>query len=105
MIDLSPTTPLLTRILDSWRPDQIWLFGSRARGSATGASDWDFLVVVPDDLSDDALDPLVAWEMRRRSGVLADIIPCRTMEFHEDSSTPNTLAYEAAKQGVLVYER
>ncbi|WP_346660328.1 nucleotidyltransferase domain-containing protein [Nannocystis pusilla] len=43
------------------------MFGSRARGEATEDSDWDLLVVVPDDTPDDELDPLVAWQLRKES--------------------------------------
>ena len=32
---------------------EIWLYGSRARGDAEADSDWDFLVVVEGETSDD----------------------------------------------------
>ncbi len=88
-----------------WAPEQIWLFGSRARGDAGPESDWDLLVVVPDGLSDSALDPVVAWRLQRESGVSADLVLCRASDFREDRTTPNTLAFEAAHRGVLLYER
>jgi hypothetical protein len=37
-IDLRPVQPLLDRIVSSWRPREIWLFGSRARGTAAADS-------------------------------------------------------------------
>jgi predicted nucleotidyltransferase len=36
-----------TRIVDSFRPERIVLFGSHARGDATAASDVDLLVILP----------------------------------------------------------
>lgn len=104
-IDLGPARELLERIARTWDAQQIWLFGSRARGEASAASDWDFLAVVPDDASDSALDPLVSWRLKKESGVRADVVACRAHEFKEDQHTPNTLAYEAANRGVLVFER
>jgi predicted nucleotidyltransferase len=104
-IDFSPLVRLLERIVDGWQPEQVWLFGSRARGNATLESDWDLLVVLPDDAGDDALDPLAAWRLRRDAGVPADVVPCLARDFHEDRNTPNTLAYEAATEGILLYER
>ena len=62
-------------------------------------------MVVPDDVADDELDPVVAWRLQRSSGVYADVIPCRASDFAEDRGTPNTLAFEAATTGVLVHER
>lgn len=59
-IELAPIRALLARCEARYRPTQTWLFGSRARGDAAAASDWDVLVVVPDDTPEDELDPLVA---------------------------------------------
>src|SRR6187399_442626 len=44
-IDLAPAWPFLDRVLREWHPEQIQLFGSRARGDANPDSDWDILVV------------------------------------------------------------
>jgi uncharacterized protein len=48
-INISQLRFLLARIEETYRPLQVWLFGSRARGDARPDSDWDLLVVVPDD--------------------------------------------------------
>lgn len=104
-LDLSTVAPALDQIISRWRPTQLWLFGSRARGEATTESDWDLLVVVPDDLPEEAFDPVAAWQIRKNAGVRADVIPCRESDFREDLHTPNTLAFEAAVHGVLLYER
>lgn len=104
-IDLRPIEVLLGRIHARWQPEQIWLFGSRARGDAGPSSDWDLLVVVPDDLPPGEFDPEVGWRLQRASGVSADVIVCRASDFDEDRSTPNTLAFDAAREGVLLYEQ
>jgi predicted nucleotidyltransferase len=103
-LKLIEAAPLLARIVEAWHPYQIWLFGSRARGEANEESDWDLLVVVPDEVSDEEIDPLVVWRLKRESGVRADVIMCRLQEFLEDYRTVNTLEYEAATRGVLIYE-
>ncbi|HVR85040.1 MAG TPA: nucleotidyltransferase domain-containing protein [Planctomycetota bacterium] len=103
-IDLGSISGLLDRIVDTWHPRGIWLFGSRARGGAKPASDWDFLIVVPDDQAG-VDDPLTAWRLQKESGVSSDLVLCRATDFHEDRNTPNTLAFEAAHGGVLIYER
>lgn len=102
-IDLGLVESLLDRIIRTWRPVGIWLFGSRARGEADAASDWDLLVVVPDDLPD-VDDPLAGWTLRRDSGVRSDLLLCRARDFEEDRDTPNTVAFEATHGGVLIYE-
>ncbi len=104
-LDLTPIGELVRRIVAAWRPEQIWLFGSRARGTSGPGSDWDLLVVVPDAIDDEDIDPVSAWRLGKGSGVRADLVPCRASGFREDRETPNTLAYEVTARGRLVYER
>lgn len=102
-IDLRPVQPLLDRIVSRWRPRDIWLFGSRARGTAATDSDWDLLVVVPDELAPAGFDdPMVVWNVKVGTGVRADVLVCRASEFDEDRSTHNTIAYDAAVEGVQI---
>src|SRR5689334_21967981 len=104
-VDVDAIRTLLDRIIARWQPQQIWLFGSRARGDATPESDWDLFVVVDDAVSDDELDPGIGRRLRRECGVRADVIPWRASEFAEFRATPNTLAYAVATDGVLLHER
>ncbi|MDC0670742.1 nucleotidyltransferase family protein [Nannocystis radixulma] len=104
-IDLAGVVPLLEGIIARWHPTQVWLFGSRARGDANETSDWDLFVVVPDETPEEELDPLVAWQLRKHANVRADIVPCHRHDFETFRDTPQSLAYEAAHQGVLLYER
>ena len=103
-IDLGAIAGLLDRIVRTWHPRGIWLFGSRARGIAHAGSDWDLLIVVPDDTTD-IDDPLAGWRLQKDSGVRSDLALCRSADFQDDRNTPNTLAYEAAHDGLLIYER
>ena len=103
-LDVRPIDRLLSRILEEFRPHEIRLFGSRARGESTVASDWDLFVIVPDDLP--AVEDLFAgYRLRRETRTRADIVLCPISEFVEDRDTPNTLAYEAAHHGIMIYER
>ena len=43
------------RLVETCHPDRIYLFGSAARGEAGADSDYDFLLVVPDDTPKDVL--------------------------------------------------
>ncbi len=104
-IELSPILPLLARCQTRLRPTQTWLFGSRARGQASVDSDWDLLVVVPDETSEDELDPVALWRMTREARVCADVVVCRASEFEDARRTHNTLAYEATTSGVRIDER
>ena len=104
-LDLRPIRALLARIEAQLHPEQIWLFGSRARGDARPESDWDLFVVVPDDTRDEELDLLFLWRLKRGSGVPADVIACRASEFLEACDTVNTLSYVVATEGVRIDDR
>ncbi len=103
-LDVLPIRNLLARVLEDFQPLQIRLFGSRARGEGSPASDWDLFVIVPDDLP--ALDDVFAgYRLRRETRTRADVILCSISDFLEDRDTPNTLAFDAAHHGVTLYER
>jgi predicted nucleotidyltransferase len=104
-IDLSPIGVLLKRILDEYQPEQVWLFGSRARGDAKPWSDWDLFVVLPDDAPEQQLDPVQAFKLQRGSGVYADVLPCRASDFRDNRGVINTICHAVATEGMLIYER
>jgi predicted nucleotidyltransferase len=104
-VDLAPIRLLLDRIVATWAPKQIWLFGSRARGEAQPSSDWDLFAVVPDHVPAEQLGPLASWRLRKETRTRADVVPCHLSGFQEDRDTPNTMAYEVARAGILLYER
>lgn len=96
---------LLRRIVEAMRPEQIWLFGSRARGGARPTSDWDLLVVLPDSATDDELDLLHAWQLVRDLRIPADVIPVRRSEFEEARDHAGTLVRTVVGEGRQVYAR
>jgi uncharacterized protein len=104
-VDVGAIRPLLDRIIARWNPQQVWLFGSRARGDSTPDSDWDLFVVVDDSMEEGELDPGVGRRLRRECGLRADVIPWRASEFSEFRGTPNTIAYSVAQDGKLLHER
>ena len=105
-VDTTPISKLIELIKDEFNPVSIWLFGSRARGTWNNESDWDLLVVVPDQTSEEIIeDPLLACRLRRSSKVHADIIACKQSDFRNGSETLNTLSYEAFHNGILIYEQ
>ena len=40
---------IVRRLVEAYQPERIYLFGSKARGDAGADSDYDLMVVVPDD--------------------------------------------------------
>ncbi len=102
-VDVAPISSLIALIRERCNPLSVWLFGSRAEGSPREDSDWDLLVVLPDEVSDEQMfadNP--PSKFGRITNIDADIIYCNETEFSESTSVPNTLAYEVARTGVEI---
>jgi predicted nucleotidyltransferase len=93
----------LARIVAVMRPEAIYLFGSRARGDARDDSDYDLLVVVPDDAPEVRRSLATTARVPRDPGVPLDIVPCRRSVFERKRHHIGTLSYLAAHEGRLVY--
>ena len=99
MPSLDDLAILLEAIRARLQPRAVWLFGSRARGDHRPDSDWDLVVALPDDASEDDLDPVVGWTIGRETGVPATILAARESELAESWGCPNTLSYALAREG------
>lgn len=93
------------RILNAMGADEIWVFGSRARGDYRDDSDLDLLVLIPD--SNEARHV----RSRRARGIVADI--SRPMdicvftrnEWQKQVRIVNTLPFLAHKEGRILAKR
>ena len=105
-VNLKSIEALVNLIVARCAPVSVWLFGSRARGDAREDSDWDLLVVLPDEtVEDEVYASLSPWHLRRLTRTNADVVYCNESEFAEGANIPNTLAYEAVRSGFLIHER
>jgi len=95
---------VVRRLADYFRPEQIYLFGSSARGEERAGSDLDFLVVLPDDAPRELL--ISGKEYRLLSGipVPVDVVPFRRSFFEARRSWLMSLPAIVAREGKLVYD-
>jgi predicted nucleotidyltransferase len=47
--DARALAEIVRRLVEAYEPERIYLFGSKARGDAGPDSDFDLIVIVPDD--------------------------------------------------------
>ncbi len=89
---------IVRRLLDAYQPERIYLFGSVARGDAGPDSDYDLLVVVPDDAPPERRDSDLAYRALRGTGIAADVLVCTHSYFearrHLKASLPGTILRE-----------
>jgi uncharacterized protein len=93
------------RIVEAMQPEAIYLFGSHARGDAGADSDFDLLVIVPDDTTNSMHLLEETARVPRDPGVPLDIVPCRRSAFERRRNDFGTLSYLATHEGRLVYGR
>lgn len=102
-----PADPALTtivqRLAEVYAPDRIYLFGSTARGDAGADSDYDLLVVVPNDTAAPLLRGRLGHEALADLGLSVDVV-VRTVGYfdaraHLKASLPGTVL----REGVLLY--
>lgn len=88
----------LRRLVDAYKPERIYLFGSQARGDAGPHSDIDLLVVVPDDATSERRRSRLAYEALGGTGIAADVLVCTRSYFearrHLKASLPGTVLRE-----------
>jgi hypothetical protein len=94
---------LLEDVVRTQHPLAVYLFGSRAEGRALPTSDYDLLVVLPDDATDDDLDVGRACESSLRTHVPGDIIPTTRELFIACRGEPSTLEGAVHERGKLLY--
>ena len=92
------------RLVASFHPERVILFGSQARGTADEHSDVDLLVVCPFSGKRRAL--MVAMDRALRGlGFSRDVIVLTPEEFERDRNIPGTVARPAWLEGRVLYER
>ena len=89
---------IVRRIAEAYHPLQIYLFGSMARGTAGPDSDYDLLVVVPDDAPAERRRGRLAYQALRGTGTAVDVVVCTRSYFddrrHLKASLPGTVLRE-----------
>ncbi len=89
---------IVRRLVEAYQPERIYLFGSVARGKAGPDSDYDLLVVVPDEAPPERKRSRLAYEALWGTGVAADVLVCTHSYFearrHLKASLPGTVLRE-----------
>ncbi|HYO73051.1 MAG TPA: nucleotidyltransferase domain-containing protein [Archangium sp.] len=94
----------MERIIEVLHPEQIWLFGSRARGTHHPESDWDLMAVLPDDAPENHLDIVQVWRLLKDLRLQrVEIFPVRRSDFEESRHLLGTLSQIATTEGRAIY--
>jgi len=104
---LNPADPALDeivrRLVASYQPLAVYLFGSKARGDSGPDSDYDLLVVVPDDAPAERRRSRLAYEVLRGTGTAADVLVCTRSYFEPRRSLKASLPGTVVREGRVLY--
>jgi predicted nucleotidyltransferase len=94
---------LLRRLVSAYQPERVYLFGSRARGEVGPDSDYDLLLVVPDDAAPERRRSRLAYQVLHGTGVAADVLVCTRTWFERREGLKASLPGTVLREGRLLH--
>lgn len=94
---------IVRRLIEAFQPERIYLFGSMARGEAGPDSDYDLLIVVPDDAPPKLRDAGMAYRVLWGVGSAVDAVVCRSGWFSERVHLKASLPGTVLREGKLLH--
>ena len=94
---------IIKRLVEAYQPDRIYLFGSKARGDYDPDSDFDLMVVVPDDAPPTRKRSRLAYNVLRGTGTAADILVWTRSAFESRLHLVASLPATVIREGRLLH--
>ena len=105
MINNEVLEEIKSRLVKTYNPLEIYLFGSYAWGKPDDQSDVDLLIVVETADENPYKRPLPAYDALMDIDVSNEILVCTKEEFEKRSNNITTLDYKIKREGKLIYAR
>ena len=91
------------RLVETYRPDRIYLIGSTARGEAGPDGDYDIMTVVRDVASGERRDCGLAYQTLRGLGIAKDILISTRTNFDKQLHLKATFPSTIVREGKLLH--
>ena len=105
MISKEVIEEVKNRLVKTYDPIAIYLFGSYAWGMPTEDSDLDLLVVIDKSDEKSYKRQNLGYDALFGLGISKDLIVCTKDEFEKKSKNITTLSYKIKRDGELIYAR
>jgi predicted nucleotidyltransferase len=96
-------TEILQRLVETFQPERVYLFGSKARDDADPDSDYDLLIVVSDEAPPEQRRSRLAYQALRGTRTAADILVWTREAFDSRLHLPASLPATIVREGKLLY--
>jgi predicted nucleotidyltransferase len=103
MISEQTISEAVRRLVEAANPRKVILFGSYARGCAGEHSDLDILVIER-EVTNHRREMVRLHDTLRTLRIPADVLVTSEDTFREWQNTPNTVYYDASREGKVCYE-
>ncbi len=94
---------VVRRLVEAYKPERIYLFGSKARGDAGPDSDYDLMIIVPDDALPERRRSRLAYEVLWGTGTAADVLVWTVGQFESRLHLRASLPATVIREGKLLY--
>jgi uncharacterized protein len=94
---------IVRRLVDAYHPECVYLFGSHARGEAGRDSDYDIVLVVPDDADRERRRGRLAYQALWDLGVATDVVVMTSTYFRDRLHLRASLPATVVSEGALLY--
>ena len=96
-------TDIVTRLVQAFHPERIYLFGSQARGEGIAESDFDLLMVVSESALPRYRRDQDAFRVLHGVGASKDVVVFTREEFYRKRTVVCSLPATVEREGVLLY--
>jgi uncharacterized protein len=96
---------IVNRLAQLYKPEAIYLFGSKARGDAGPDSDYDLLLVIPDDAPAEHRRSQLAYKSLWETGphTAVDVLVCTRSWFNARRHLKASLPGTVLREGLLLH--
>ena len=94
---------VVQRLIAAYAPERVYLFGSSARDDAGPDSDYDLLLVVPDDATPERKRARLAYASLWGTGTAVDVLVWTRSSFDRRLHLPTSLPATIIREGRLLH--
>jgi hypothetical protein len=95
---------IVRRIVEAYQPKRVYLFGSGARGDEHLDSDYDLMVIVPDDARQERTRSRLGYQVLRGTGTAVDLLVWTKSQFDKRVHVTASLPATIVREGKLLYK-
>ena len=101
--DVRALAAIVDRLIVAYEPQRVYLFGSKARGDDGPDSDFDLLLIVPDDAQPERKRSRLAYQVLRGTGTAADVGVWTQERFESRLHVRASLPATVVREGKLLH--